>query len=375
MSDQVATPGGRRGMPARLPAPGAPSAAELVVVKQEPFNAEAPMSALAAPLTPTPLFYVRSNYAVPALSAAGWRLAVEGAVRQARVWTCADLQALPAHSVSATLECAGNDRTGFTPLPTGEPWGSGALSTGTWRGAALRDVLDAAGLPPTAVEVLFEGADRDTSGGATDGRVFARSLPRADALAPDVLLAYEMNGAPLPAAHGGPVRLLVPDWYGVASVKWLVRIVALETPFTGYYQAERYIMDVPGAATQPPLRTMQVKSLITAPAAGAVIAAGRQRVAGVAWSGDGPITALAVQVDDGPWEPAQLEGPVAPHTWQPWTYTWAATPGRHIVRARATDSAGHTQPEIAPWNRLGYVNNAIQALPVDVGVPAARNMV
>jgi sulfite oxidase len=341
---------------------------DLVVIRQEPFNAESPLPALQEPYTPTRHFYVRSSFPVPPLAAADWRLAIGGAVTHPYTLSLAELQALPGRTLPATLECAGNNRTGLAPLPQGEPWGAGAISTGRWRGVALAELLERAGLHPSVVELLFEGAD----GGLLDGRVeplrFTRSLPRGKALDPDTLLAYELDDAPLPPAHGGPVRLLVPDWYGIASVKWLIGITALEEPFQGYFQAQRYIYDLPGAADKPPVQTMRVKSLITHPTAGAVLLRQPQRVSGMAWSGDGAITQVAVNVEGaGAWQPAQLLGDPMPHTWQPWEFTW--TPrraGRHVLRARATDAQGHTQPDVPVWNRLGYGNNAVQLVVVDV---------
>ena len=162
------------------------------MIRQEPFNAETPLRALDTTPTPTELFYVRSNYAVPALAADTWRLEIGGAVAQPFTVTLADLQALPARTLATTMECAGNDRTGFTPLPSGEPWGAGAISTGDWRGVALAPLLERAGLGADVVEILFVGADTPTG----DAPPFARSLPRADALHPDMLLAYAMNGEP-----------------------------------------------------------------------------------------------------------------------------------------------------------------------------------
>jgi DMSO/TMAO reductase YedYZ molybdopterin-dependent catalytic subunit len=278
--------------------------------------------------------------------------------------TLDDLLALPSRTLTVTMECAGNDRTGFTPLPSGEPWGSGAVSTGVWRGVSLAALLERAGLREDVVEILFAGADTPPG----DAPPFVRSLPRAQALDPDVLLAYALNGNIISAAHGGPVRLLVPAWYGVASVKWLVQIEALTEPFTGYFQAARYIMDVPGAATQPPLQAMAVKSLITSPRAGASLSPGAQRIQGVAWSGAGAITAVAVSTDGGAtWQPAEVAASTGPYAWQPWTFAWTPPgPGSYLLCARATDAAGQTQPVVAPWNRLGYVNNAIQTVGVRV---------
>jgi DMSO/TMAO reductase YedYZ molybdopterin-dependent catalytic subunit len=361
-SDATTAAGGRRAPAVNGGSPE--EAAGLVMIRQEPFNAETPLRALDTTPTPTELFYVRSNYPVPVLDAAAWRLEIGGAVAQPLALTLADLQALEARTLTTTMECAGNDRTGFTPLPSGEPWGAGAISTGVWRGAALAPLLERAGLGDAVAEILFVGADTP----AGDAPLFARSLPRADALHPDMLLAYEMNGEPLPAAHGGPVRLVVPGWYGVASVKWLARIEALTEPFTGYFQVARYVMDIPGAATRPPLRTMVVKSLITYPAAGAVLAPGPVTIRGVAWSGDGAITEVVVSSDGGAtWAPATVAAPTGPYAWQPWTFAWTPPgPGPYTLCARATDAAGHTQPLIAPWNRLGYANNAIQAVEVRV---------
>ncbi len=351
-------------MPMQAEEPG------LVIVKHAPFNAEAAPVALGAILTPTAQFYVRSNYAVPVLDTADWHLTVEGAVATPLRLSWADVQALPAQRVTTTLECAGNGRTGFLPLPKGEPWTLGAVSTAGWRGVPLRTVLAAAGLQPTTVEVLFEGADCGPVEGAAGDQPFARSLPLAQALDPETLLVYEMNDAPLPAAHGGPLRLVVPDWYGIASVKWLVRIVALDTPFTGYYQTQRYVYDYPPAPEQTPVQTMRVRALITSPLTGGTVPPTGGRISGMAWSGEGPIRSVEVSLaGDGPWQPAQLVGSAPPHAWQPWTFALPdLRPGRYVFRARATDAAGHVQPDQARWNRLGYANNSIQ--PVIVDVPA-----
>jgi DMSO/TMAO reductase YedYZ molybdopterin-dependent catalytic subunit len=245
-----------------------------------------------------------------------------------------------------------------------QPWLYEAIGTAEWTGTSVWPLLERAGLRADVAEILFVGADTPPG----DAPPFARSLPCADALHPDMLLAYEMNGEPLPAAHGGPVRLVVPGWYGVASVKWLVQIEALTEPFTGYFQAARYVMDIPGAATQPPLRTMAVKSLITHPAAGAVLPPGRVTIRGVAWSGDGVITEVTVSTDGGAtWQLAPVTPPTGPYAWQPWTFAWTPPgPGLYTLCARATDVAGHTQPAVALWNRLGYANNAIQGVAVDV---------
>jgi sulfite oxidase len=341
---------------------------ELVVVKHKPFNAEAPLGALREAITPLKYFYLRSNFDVPSLDPGSWRLRIGGAVERPAELSLDELRSLPASTVTATMECAGNSRTGLAPLPKGEPWGPGAVSTAVWRGVSLRNVLERVGVHSSAVEVVFTAADRGTMDGNSEVLPFARSLSIEKSLHADTILVYEMNGVPLPPEHGGPVRLLVPGWYGMASVKWLVRMEAVEQPFTGFFQAQRYILDVPGGVTGEPLREMRVKALITSPAPGAILAQGAQIISGVAWSGSGAIKSVEVSVEGGgAWQPAQFVGEATPYGWQQWRCEWVVTrPGRHVLRARATDEAGNVQPDVAEWNRLGYANNAIQAVIVQV---------
>jgi DMSO/TMAO reductase YedYZ molybdopterin-dependent catalytic subunit len=266
-------------------------------------------------------------------------------------------------SLTVTLECAGNGRTSMAPLPEGEPWGQGALGTAVWKGVPLAKVLARAGLRPDVVEVLIEGADGE-------GRKrFARSLPMSKALHPDTLLALEMNGAPLTRSHGAPVRLIVPGWYGMASVKWVSRIEALTEPFEGHYQRERYVYDLSDGRAPEPVTRMRVKSMITSPEEGTRVAPGRVVVQGMAWSGERRVVQVELAVDGGEsWRQATLLEAPRPSAWVRWAFTWEnAAPGRHTLRARATDEAGETQPEAALWNRLGYGNNAVQVRGVDVG--------
>jgi DMSO/TMAO reductase YedYZ molybdopterin-dependent catalytic subunit len=343
-----------------------------VLVREAPLNTEAPLRALRSVYTPTNAFYVRSHFAIPALRRQSWRLRVEGAVERPLELTFDALKGLPARTVSATLECAGNDLIGLSPPPEGEPWGSGAVSTGVWHGPSLRDVLRGAGIGVRTMELLFEGADRGRLSGSGQELPFARSLPVRKALDPGTLLAYELNGEPLSPEHGGPVRLVVPGWYGVASVKWLVRARALERPFTGYFQTERYILDRPGRDGRVPIRTMRVKSLITYPTPGAVLRPGRHVIAGVAWSGEAPIARVEVGADDGQWGRASLVGQGERYAWRRWKLEWDVTrPGRHVLRARAADERGNVQPDVPEWNRLGYSNNAVRLVVVSVSSAAS----
>lgn len=342
----------------------------LIVVSRSPFNAETPLGEQLGLLTPTPLFYVRNHFPVPRLAAADYRLRVEGAVERPLTLTYADLRALPSRSLLATLECAGNGRSYLRPPAEGEQWQYGAVSTGEWTGAPLGAVLALAGLQAQACEVLIAGADAGHVPAAGGETAFERSLPLEKALDPETLLAYALNGEPLPLEHGFPVRLVVPGWYGMASVKWVTRIAALTAPFRGFYQADRYVMAHPERSDpgSTPLTTMRVRSLITSPADGSALPSGEHRVRGLAWSGAGPVVRVEVSADAGAtWQEAELVSPPERYAWRRWEFRWwADQPGQVTLRSRAFDAAGQGQPAEPEWNRLGYANNAVQAVTVEI---------
>jgi DMSO/TMAO reductase YedYZ molybdopterin-dependent catalytic subunit len=347
--------------------------AGLRMINPAPYNAEAPPDALLGDTTPTEFHYVRSNFEVPDHDGV---LEVGGAVERPLRLTIDDLRALPKTERAVTLECAGNGRLEMRPLPTGEPWGDYAVSTARWGGALLHEVLAQARPAADGVDVRFEGADHgsyhlqpvlpETS---RDDLTFVRALPLALVADPaaEILIAYEMNGAPLGPDHGAPFRIVVPHWYAVASVKWLKRIDVLTEPYAGEFQTGHYMYDWPDRAPES-VDLMRVRARITHPAPASVIDAGTCTVRGKAWSGTGPVTGVEVSLTgNGVWHPAQLQSPRGPYQWQDWSFEWDATDvGRHTLRARATDAAGNVQPEIPPWNRLGYGNNAIEVIYVDV---------
>jgi DMSO/TMAO reductase YedYZ molybdopterin-dependent catalytic subunit len=339
--------------------------AGLVVVKPEPFNAEAPPEGLHGEITPTALHFVRSNFALPAHEG---RLEISGAVRNEMTMTLDDLRAMPAVERTVTLECAGNGRLGYAPLPAGEPWDRNAVSTARWTGALLHEVLSRTQLRADAVDVAFEGADHGPHEGHDDVP-FVRALAAGQAMDPtaEVLIAYAMNGEPLSRDHGAPFRLIVPGWYGVASVKWLKRIDVLTQPFVGDFQTSRYVYEWPDRPHEPVAHT-RVRARVTEPTNGGTIPAGRHTVRGKAWSGTGPVTRVEVSLSGAAeWHGAHVEPPLGPYQWQDWSFEWeATTPGRRTIRARATDAAGNVQPEVPPWNRLGYGNNAIEVCTIDV---------
>ncbi|WP_345602486.1 sulfite oxidase [Pseudonocardia adelaidensis] len=343
------------------------------MIHREPFNAEAPPDALNGDITPTELHYVRSNFAVPAHDGA---LEIGGAVEHPRTLTIDGLRAMPSVERVVTLECAGNGRLAMRPLPAGEPWGDYAVSTARWTGALLHQVLEQANPSAEGVEVRFTGADHGSyllhpvlTDVNSNDLTFVRSLTLAHATDPEaeILVAYEMNGEPLDPDHGAPFRLIVPRWYGVASVKWLTHVDVLTEPYAGEFETGHYMYQW---ADRPPERVtlMRVRARITDPARGATIPVGTYTVRGKAWSGAGPITNVDVSVTgEGDWHTAQVEPPKGPYQWQDWSFAWEATePGRHSLRARATDAAGDVQPHVPPWNRLGYGNNAIEVSYVDV---------
>src|SRR5881398_2531101 len=315
----------------------------LRMIAQEPFNAEAPPEALNSEITPTELHYVRSNFALPTHDGT---LKVGGAVERPTTITLDDLRAMPAVERAVTLECAGNGRLEMRPLPIGEPWGDYAVSTASWKGALLHEVLERAHPAADGVEVRFEGADHGAYHlkpvlAETDPSdlTFVRSLALAHATdrAGEILIAYEMNGEPLGPDHGAPFRLIVPHWFAVASVKWLKRIEVLTEPYVGEFQTGHYVYEWADGAPEP-VNLMRVRARITDPARGTTLAAGTHTVRGKAWSGTGPITAVEVGLTgEGEWQPAEVAPPNGPYRWQGWSFEWQATAvGRHSLRARAT---------------------------------------
>lgn len=342
----------------------------LVVHREEPLNCETSIGALIGGVVmPNARFYVRNHFATPVLDPEVYELAVSGLVERPMRLQLRDLQNMPAQSVVATLECAGNGRARFEPPVAGEQWRFGAASTAEWTGVPLVEILDRAGLTAEAREVVFRGADAGLVEGATAPVRFERSLSVDDARCSGALVAYAMNGESLPLQHGRPVRLVVPGWYAVASVKWLTEIEAIAEPLTAFFQTDRYHYEWEhdGNVVREPVRLQQVRALIAEPTDGASVTAGELVVRGVAWSGAAAIDRVDVSVTDGPWQPARLIGERRRHSWQWWELlTRCDSPGLNTVRARATDLAGRAQPERAEWNRRGYGNNTIQTVAITV---------
>jgi DMSO/TMAO reductase YedYZ molybdopterin-dependent catalytic subunit len=326
---------------------------DLIYLTREPINAETPLDRQVGPITPASRHYVRDHFAIPD---APRHLAVDGAVRTPLDLGLAEIRALPHRSLVVTLECAGNGRAFLDPPVNGEQWGIGAVGTAEWTGIPLRAVLEMAGPLASAVDVLCAGADAGAPSDTGQRMAYERSLPIAEALRDNVLLAYAMNGEPLPAEHGAPLRLIVAGWYGMASVKWLARLRLLERPFDGFFQTKRYVVG------DRPLRAIAPRAVITSPHDGDAFAAGPFVARGYAWSGRGDLARVAVSADDGrSWQDAVLGDEVTPYAWREWRAEITPRPrGEAVLLARAFTSDGTAQPLQQVRNALGYENNAVR---------------
>ncbi len=349
--------------------------AGLVVHRDEPLNCETSIPALIGGVVmPNARFYVRNHFATPALDLTTWRLEVNGVVERPLRLSLRDLQNMPSQTLVATLECAGNGRSTFSPSVDGEQWRLGAVSTAEWTGVPLVEVLDRASPQPGATAIVLRGADAGNVEGSTKPIHFERGLSLDDVRSSEALLAYAMNGEPLPLQHGYPLRVIVPGWYAVTSVKWLTNIEVSTSAFEGFFQTQRYVYEWErnGTTVREPVRLQQVRSIITEPNGDNDVPVGDVVIRGVAWSGAAPISAVDVSIGDRSWQPARLVGDRRRHSWQWWELlTRLDEPGATPVRARATDLAGRTQPEHPQWNRLGYGGNAIQAITIHLSAAAA----
>ena len=322
-----------------------------------------PLEALRHEITPVGLHYLLIHYDIPVVDPATWRLTVAELSL-----TLDDLQARETVTRPVTMECAGNGRAALAPRPVSQPWLLEAVGNGEWTGTPLAPLLREAGIGDDAVEVLFTGLDRGVEGGVA--QAYERSLPVERALGEDVLLAYGLNGAPLPPQHGFPLRLLVPGWYGMASVKWLSRISFLSEPHAGYQNATAYRMRTDESDPGTPVDRIAPRALMAPPGVPDFMSRrrftdpGAHVLQGRAWSGFGPVERVEVSVDGGAtWQPAQLG---RERGWLAWSFTWHAEPGDHVLACRAFDTTGRGQPGEPPWNLGGYANNAIQRVPVTV---------
>jgi len=345
---------------------------KLIVRSMRPPDFETPVALLDSFITPIEHFYVRSHLPVPQVDASSWSLKIGGEVNSPLALSLDEIRKLPAVTVTMTLECAGNGRAFFEPALAGIQWEKGAVGTARFTGARMSEVLKKAGVKNGALNVEMHAADRPLG----TMPAFVRQVPMAKAMHPDTIIAWDMNGQPIPLVHGAPLRAIVPGWEGAYSIKWLnaLNLIAKDSDSfwvaTGYRYPNRRI--APGAAVDAkdmePLKGMPVKSLITRPADGASLPAGKIAVAGFAWAGEHDIAKVDISADNGAtWQPARLTGEQARYAWRRFEYELdAAKPQSYLILSRATDSQGNTQPAVAQWNPSGYLWNQYDSVRVEV---------
>ena len=352
----------------------------LMVLNDRPVNAEPPAHLLDDEFTPKEKHFVRNNGLPPAgeIEADKWKLTVEGEVHKPLQISLGDLKSkFKHHTYALQLECGGNGRAGYNPPAKGNQWKFGAVACAKYKGVRLGDVLKAAGLKDSAIFTGYYGADIHLSGNP-DKEALSRGTPIAKALEEHTLIAWEMNGEPLPALHGFPLRLVSPGWPGSTSPKWLNKIWVRDRIHDGMKMSKYRVPKYPvKPGTSVPLEdmaiieSMPVKSLITNPRTGIQIPNGKNlKIRGHAWAGDRSVREVHVSINFGrTWQKADLKKPVNRYAWQNWdAVIQFPTKGYYEVWARATDSEGEMQPMVVPgWNPSGYINNAMHRIAVTVG--------
>jgi DMSO/TMAO reductase YedYZ molybdopterin-dependent catalytic subunit len=350
-----------------------PGKKPLIKLTYRPPNYETPLEYFRTPLTPNDAFYVRYHLAdIPEIEAAKWRLTVggDGANGEA-TFTLDDLKKLPAAEVVAVNACSGNRRGLFEPHVPGIEWGYGAMGCARWKGVRLKDLFDKVGIKKEAIEIVLDGAD----GPVVDKTPkFVKSIPVWKAMEETALVAYEMNGQPLPHFNGFPARVVIPGWAGVYWMKHVISLRAVTKPFDGYWMKNAYRIPIgkfPVVArfisqetdVNTPITELVVNSLITSHFDGATVKPGPVTVGGIAWDGGHGIRIVEVSIDGGNhWMPAKLGEDLGRFAYRPWTYELAAKPGKNTVTARATNVIGQTQTATLILNPAGYHHNLMQTL-------------
>jgi len=340
------------------------------IMSEKPLNAETPAERLRSWITANDVFFDRNQGQIPAekIALAHWELTIEGEVKTPLRLNFDQICRRPKTIVANTLECSGNGRSLLTKKAPGNPWTIGGVGNAVWGGISLSVLLAEAGLRQRAAHVAFEGMDTPLGKAQIS---FVRSIPIEKAMA-STLLAYEMNGAPLPLKHGYPLRALALGWTGANCVKWLKRITVLEKPYEGFFMDKVYRVFQKGedSKTGDIVTSIQLKSIITQPLPGEQCQAGQVVVLGAAYAGEERVVKMEVSTDEGAtWQPAEWIGPDEPFAWRQWQYIWEVVePGGYTLLSRVTDSRGIQQPENAAWNRLGYGNNGVREHAVTITI-------
>ncbi|MCG6973443.1 MAG: sulfite oxidase [Desulfobacterales bacterium] len=340
------------------------------VMNQEPFNAETPNQYLRSWITANRVFFARNQGQIPEkpIPLSDWSLTIEGEVNKPLVLDFDQICRMPKAIVSNTLECSGNSRSLFEKKASGNPWTIGGVGNAVWGGVWLRELLESAGPKANAHHVAFEGLDKPLGSAKIQ---FIRSIPIEKAMSSS-LLAYEMNGEPLPLKHGYPLRALALGWTGANCVKWLHKIIVLDRPFEGFYMDKVYRKFQQGQdpKTGEVVTGINLKSIITQPDKSEILEAGRVTVLGAAYAGESSVERVEISVDDGKaWNPATFIGPNEPYAWRQWQFLWSVKEkGEYTLLSRATDVEGNQQPINANWNVLGYGNNGIREHAVTIQI-------
>ena len=335
------------------------------VMTEKPRNAETSVEYLRSWITANSAFFDRNQGEIPAeVDLAAWNLTVEGEVERELHFNFDEILRMPKATVADTVECSGNSRSLLEVKAHGNPWTIGGVGNAVWGGVWLRELLNRAGLRKAAGHVAFEGFDQAKT-------KFIRSIPLEKAM-DSTLLAYEMNGEPLPLKHGYPLRALALGWTGANCVKWLAKITVMDQPYQGFFMDKVYrVFQKDEESTAGTVVTsLRLKSIITQPLAGEKLARGKVAVLGAAYGGEQEVDKVEVSVDNGAsWNEAEFIGPHERYAWRQWQYVWTAEqPGQFRIMARATDTNGQRQPQQAEWNVLGYGNNGVKEHGISVEI-------
>lgn len=336
-----------------------------------PENLETPIHFLDNWITPTEYFFRRNHFTYPIISQKSFSLPIEGEVIESAILGYDDLVNMPSKTLILPLECSGNKRTYFDPRVYGEQWKDGAISQGIWKGVPLNILFSITGLKSNALEVVFEAYDYGIRKDLEGVYSYARSLPVEKAIHPDTLIAYELNEEPISFEHGYPLRLIVPQWYAMASVKWLKRITVIQHRFKGPFQDidYNYYPYKDSDQGKTPVTNINVSSIIQQPLNYTTLNTGIHVIKGIAWTGRGVILEVEISTNGGvSWNKAELTQDVSqPYSWTLWKYSWNVVhKGEYKIMSRAKDSFGRIQPLNAIWNRKGYGYNAVYVIHVKV---------
>jgi DMSO/TMAO reductase YedYZ molybdopterin-dependent catalytic subunit len=336
-----------------------------------PENQETPIEFIEMENIKKSLFFRRNHFSYPSFSLSHYWLPINGLIKKPLLLSMQDILQYPSKTVKVVLECSGDKRSFFEPKVFGQQWEKGAINQGEWRGVALCDLLEQSGIWEGAKEVVVEGYDFGKRTDLDQVYTFARSLPIEKALHPDTIIAYEFNRQPIPFKHGYPLRLIVPQWYAMASVKWIKQIRVIDSHFKGPFQSIDYLY-YPHKENDKdafPVTTINVNSTIQNPLDLEILNTGKHVIKGIAWTGKGVITKVEISTDHGhSWSKATVN--ISNNTgygWVSWSYEWIVLEkGEYTIISRATDSDNRIQPSAPLWNRKGYGYNAMDNIKVNV---------